>query len=96
MSVVGNHFDNGMEYNSSALKHFCYENGISHQLTTPYAPEHNRVAERRNLTIIEMVRCMLFDMKLLNKFWAKTALTAVYIQNRCYTSSVKSFVAIES
>lgn len=48
--------DNGKEYNSEEFKQFCEEEGITHQLTTPYTPQQNGVSERKNRYIMEMTR----------------------------------------
>ena len=51
--------DNGGEYLSNEFKAFLDDSGIKHQLTTPYTPQQNGVAERRNRTTMEMVQCMV-------------------------------------
>jgi len=38
---------------------FCNQQGNRIQRTFPHTPKKNRVAERMNRTLIEMVRCML-------------------------------------
>lgn len=48
--------DRGGECLSNNFDEFCEENGIYRELTTPYTPEQNGVAERKNRTIIEMAR----------------------------------------
>nr|GEV30635.1 hypothetical protein [Tanacetum cinerariifolium] len=42
----------------------------------------NRVAKRRNRTLIEAVRTMLADSKLPTTFWAEAVSTTCYVQNR--------------
>ena len=55
-------FDNGKEYTSVQFIMFCGEEaGIEHQLTAPYTPQQNGVSERKNQTIMEMVRYMLHE-----------------------------------
>ena len=56
--------DGGGEYNYTEFKKFCDESGIEHEVTAPYTPQHNGVAERRNRSIMEMARCMLKEMSL--------------------------------
>nr|GEY43575.1 copia-type polyprotein [Tanacetum cinerariifolium] len=51
--------DRGGEFTSTEFQTFCDEHGIKKQLTTPYSPEQNGVAERKNRTVIEMARSML-------------------------------------
>ena len=49
----------------------------------PYNPQQNGVAERKNITIYEATRAMIYDLNLSLSLWAEGASTAVYIQNRC-------------
>nr|GEU82264.1 hypothetical protein [Tanacetum cinerariifolium] len=44
--------------------------------------QQNRVAERKNRTLIEAARTMLADSKLPTIFWAEVVNTACYVQNR--------------
>jgi transposase InsO family protein len=74
--------DNGGEYVNERFKKFLQKQGITHQLTTPYTPEQNGVAERMNRTLIERVRCMLIDADLDKRYWAEAANTAAYLVNR--------------
>jgi len=56
--------DNGTKYTCDKFKEFCVDAGIEHQYTTVYTPQQNSVSERKNRTIMEMARCLLFDKKL--------------------------------
>ena len=51
-------------------------------MTTPYNPQQNGVAERKNRTIMEATRAMLHDQDLPMHLWAKVARTVMYVQNR--------------
>ena len=51
--------DRGSEYLFDQFKIFCDEKGIARQLTIPYTPQQNGVAERRNRTLLDMVRSMM-------------------------------------
>lgn len=57
------HTDRGGEFTSQEFNQFCKENGIKRQLTAAYTPQQNRVAERKNRTILNMVWCMLSKKK---------------------------------
>jgi uncharacterized membrane protein YvbJ len=49
----------------------------------PYNPQQNGVPKRKNRTICEAVKAMMFDQDLSNYLWAKATSTAMYIQKRC-------------
>ena len=53
--------DNGGEFTSNEFKDLCKYLRIKRDLTTPYNPQHNGVAERKNRTIMEAARAMLHD-----------------------------------
>ncbi|MCI78542.1 copia-type polyprotein, partial [Trifolium medium] len=48
--------DRGGEFNSNDFREFCEDNGIKRQLTAAYTPQQNGIAERKNRTIMDMVR----------------------------------------
>jgi hypothetical protein len=74
--------DNGGEFTSDEFKTFCKEVGIKRELSTPYNPQQNGVAERKNRTIMEAVKAMIHDQDLPMHLWAEAARTVVYVQNR--------------
>ena len=81
--------DNGGEYTSKAFNSFCKEHGIERQFSTPYTPQQNGVAERKNRTFFESARCMLQHSGFSNVFWVEAINTAAYVLNRAPTSAVK-------
>ena len=56
--------DRGREYLSNQFKILCDEKGIKRQLTIPGTPQQNGVVERRNRTLLEIVRSMLAQANL--------------------------------
>ncbi|KAK2438086.1 putative mitochondrial protein [Trifolium repens] len=80
--------DGGGEYTSLEFKSFCESSGIKHEVTAPYTPQHNGIAERRNRTIMNMTRCMLKEKELPHSFWGEAVVTACYVLNRCPTRQV--------
>nr|GEV01828.1 hypothetical protein [Tanacetum cinerariifolium] len=55
----------------------------------------NRVAERRNTTLIEGARTMLADVKLPVTFWAEVVNTACYVQNRVLVNKSQNKTSYE-
>ncbi|KAE8666818.1 hypothetical protein F3Y22_tig00112491pilonHSYRG00346 [Hibiscus syriacus] len=88
--------DNGKEDTSEQFNIFCEDAGIEHQLTAPYTPQQNGVSERKNRTVMEMVRCMLHEKGLSKKFWAEAANTAMFLLNRLPTKAVQGKTPFEA
>jgi hypothetical protein len=61
---------------------------IKRELTTPYNPQQNVVAERKNRTIMEAVKTMIHDQDLPMCLWAEAAMAVVYVQNRLSHSAL--------
>jgi hypothetical protein len=74
--------DNGGEYTSEELVSFCKEDGIRRELIVPHNPQHNGVAERKNINIEESVKAMMNDHNLSMFLWGEATMTTVYVQNR--------------
>ncbi|KAB2614462.1 hypothetical protein D8674_037516 [Pyrus ussuriensis x Pyrus communis] len=56
----------------------------------------NEVAERKNRTIVEMAKCMMFKKKIPPEFWAEAVNTAVYVLNRCPTKALDKKTPFEA
>ncbi len=54
----------------------------------PGTPQQNGVAERRNRTLMDMVRCMFSHSSLPEFLWRDALKTAVYILNQVSSKSV--------
>ena len=54
---------------------------MKQELTVPYNPHMNGVAERLNKTLFGQIRAMLSDAELLLEFWVLAAQTATYLHN---------------
>lgn len=87
--------DNGGEYSSKEFESFLKSNGIVHQLSVPYNPAQNGVAERMNRTIVESTRSMLSHAQMPNEFWAEAASTSVYVRNRSPTTALTGITPYE-
>ena len=75
--------DRGGEFTSTEFMKYCDEHGIRRFLTASYSPQQNGVAERKNRTILDMVRSMMKSKNMPKEFWAEAVQCAIYIQNRC-------------
>jgi len=62
--IIALRTDQGGEFTSQEFNNFYEVNGIRRQLTAAYTPQQNGVAERKNKTIMNMVRNMIYANKL--------------------------------
>jgi transposase InsO family protein len=67
---------------------FLQKNGIVVQYSMPGEPQQNGVAERRNLTLMNIVRSMLSYSTLPIDLWMEALKTAIHILNRVPSKSV--------
>ena len=74
--------DNGGEYLSKEFVSYLQSRGIHHELTAPYSPSQNGVAERINRTLMESARAMMGQAGLPERHWAEAVATAAYLRNR--------------
>ncbi|GKA16565.1 ribonuclease H-like domain-containing protein [Tanacetum coccineum] len=74
--------DNETKFKNKVMNQFCEMKGIKREFSVARTPQQNRVAERKNRTLIKAARTMLADSKLPTTFWAKAVNTACYVQNR--------------
>ncbi|GJV45479.1 ribonuclease H-like domain-containing protein [Tanacetum coccineum] len=68
--------DNGSEFKNKEMSQLCEMKGIKREFSVARTPQQNRVAERKNRTLIEAARTMLDDLKLPTTFWAEAVNTA--------------------
>jgi transposase InsO family protein len=62
--------DNEGEFEFLQFEDFYKSARIKRQLTVPYNPQQNGVVERKNKTICEVTKAMMFDQDLPNYLWA--------------------------
>ncbi|GJW16541.1 retrovirus-related pol polyprotein from transposon TNT 1-94 [Tanacetum coccineum] len=73
--------DNDTKFRNSILVNFCDEKGISQKVSSPYTPEQNGIAERKNITLIEAARTVLSGSVYSKQYWTEVVATACYTQN---------------
>ena len=93
--IKGIRTDRGGEFNSLEFNEFCQQNGIKRQLTTAYTPQQNGVAERKNRTVMNLVRSMLSEKKIPKSLWAEVVNWIIYVLNRCPTNAIKDMTPEE-
>ena len=81
--------DRGGEYLSNEFGAYLKECGVIPQLTPPGTPQWNGVSERRNRTLLDMVRSMMCQTELPLYFWGHALLTAAYTLNVVRSKSVE-------
>ena len=67
---------------------FLKKHGIRAQYTMPGTPQQNGVAERRNRTLMEMVRSMMSYSSIPISLWGEALKTAMYNLNRVPSKAV--------
>ena len=82
------HIDRGKEFVNDELQKWCKQNGLEIQMTAPYSPSQNGVAERMNCTLVELARAMIKGCP--EFLWEYAIAHSSYIRNRSYTTSLQN------
>jgi transposase InsO family protein len=61
----------GGEYLSNEFDLFYAEHGVIHESMSPYSPQSNGVAERKNHTLTDLVNSMLDTARLSKAWWGR-------------------------
>lgn len=93
--------DNGGEYMSTEFKEYLKSKGISQEFTNPHTPQENGISERKNQTLNDKMRTLLYDFHLTAQhnlmhrqsplplsLWEDTLRHALWIENRTPTRSL--------
>ena len=90
----------GGEYLFGEFRQYLEDHGIASQMSTPGQSQQNGVAERRNRTLLDMVRSMMSYVSLPNFFWGHALEISQYILNlvpsKAVSTTPKSFGLGES
>ena len=81
LTVKRLHSDNGTEIKNDTVKLFLDSQGTIHTTCTAYTPQHNAIIERKNRTVIEMVRAMLHHADAEPRLYGEATVAAVHILN---------------
>ena len=88
--------DDGEEYTSSEFKRYYEDIDIVQEITSPYTPKYNGTTERKNRTMLNMVRCMLKSKSLSKYLWGDATVTTTYILNRTPTKRLNAITPEEA
>ena len=88
--------DRGGEHMSQEFANFCDEHRIQRQLTTAYTPQQNGVLDRKNRTILNMVRSMLAKGRISKRFWPEAVNWSIHVLNRSPTFVVQNMTPEEA
>ncbi|CAI5484709.1 unnamed protein product [Closterium sp. Yama58-4] len=80
-SVLMLRSDRGGEFLGKTFTDFVDGKGIVHDLTCPYTPQQNGMAEREMRTVVESVRTMLLHMGVQHHWWHLALWQAVWVRN---------------
>jgi len=69
------------EYFSNVFTLFYEEHGNIHEMTPSYSPQSNRVAERKNHILTDLVNAMLDTVGLSKEWWSETILNTCHVLN---------------
>ena len=89
--------DRGTKYCSIEFTKLYETLGIIHEVTSPYSPEMNGKAERKNRTLCELVVATLLNSGAASYWWGEILLTVCYVLNRVpnsktYTSPIERWL----
>jgi transposase InsO family protein len=70
--------DNGSEFKNTGVDDLCDEFGIGHQFLDKYTPQSNGLVDRKNRTLIDMVRSILSEYNVSHLFWAEAINMSCY------------------
>ncbi|CAI7888106.1 unnamed protein product [Closterium sp. NIES-53] len=73
--------DRGREFLGKQFTNFVNGKGIVHNLTCPYTPQQNGMAEREMRTVVESVQTMLLHMGVRHHWWHLALRQAVWVRN---------------
>ena len=74
--------DNGGEYMNKQMENFFTTHGLIHQTSCRHTPQQNGIAERKNHTLLEIGRALMFEAHVPPYFWSEAIASATYLTNR--------------
>ncbi|CAI7775179.1 unnamed protein product [Closterium sp. NIES-54] len=80
-SVLMLHSDWGVDFLRKQFTDFVNSKGIIHDLTCPYTPQQNGMAEREMRTVMDSVRMMLLHTGVQHQWWHLARRQAIWVRN---------------
>jgi len=96
INTYARRIDRGTEFINKDLQNWCHTKGMEIQMTAPYSPSQNGVAERINRTLVELARAMINAAKLPKFLWEPAVAHVAYVQNRAYTIAIQSMTPYQA
>jgi hypothetical protein len=81
--------DGGGEFLSKEFKKYLLDNGIQLDITAPYSPSQNGIAEHLNRTLVEHAGTMIHQNGLPYSLWREVVAYAMYLKNQSPTCAIK-------
>ncbi|KAL5749354.1 hypothetical protein ACOSP7_023957 [Xanthoceras sorbifolium] len=73
---------------STSFQELLQHHGIISQRSCPSIPQQNRVAERKNHHLLDVVRSLLLESYVPSRFWCEALSTAIHLINRLTSPSL--------
>ncbi|KAE8739335.1 hypothetical protein FOCC_FOCC015166 [Frankliniella occidentalis] len=87
--------DNGGEYIGNLFLDHLEDKGILHRLSCRYTPQQNGLAERYNLTVLNVARGLILKSGVPKYFWGEAVRTASYLRNLSPSSAIEYKIPAE-
>ena len=73
-----------------------FEAGIKREYIVPHNPQQNGVTERKNRSVVEVVKVMINDQHLPMFMWVEAYVTVVYVHNRSPHKNLRNMTSEEA
>ncbi|KAG8221822.1 hypothetical protein J437_LFUL019588 [Ladona fulva] len=87
--------DQGTEYTGKDFQKFLRESRIMHRRSVAHTHQQNGLADRANLTLGNVMRCLLVESGVPPSFWAEALHTACHVRKRCPTQPLNFATPLE-
>jgi hypothetical protein len=88
------HSDN--ELRTDRFSTYCTEHGISQTFSSPFTPEENSIVERKNRSILDSARVLLWNTNFPKTYWAEAVQLAVQLDRLCPSRAVNGLTPHEA